>query len=504
MSPSFSGLGVPDSLTRVLARQAIDTPFDVQVAAIPDALAGRDICARAPTGSGKTIAFGIPIIVRTVGSVPKAPTALVLAPTRELAEQIAEELRPLAKAHDLWIMPAYGGTNINRQIDRLKKGVDIMVACPGRLQDLLDRRALTLESVRTVVIDEADRMADMGFLPDVRKILDQTPTDRQTLLFSATLDKDIAELTRNYQSNPVRHEVGPAKPDIKRLQHHFWLVDRSQRVEVASNLIRRQGKTVVFTRTRHGADRAAKQLAREGLEAAVIHGARSQSQRDRALRHFTEGEALVLVATDVAARGIHIDDVECVLHFDPPEDGKAYVHRSGRTARAGASGTVVCFVDKSQRKAVKHLQREIGLELPVVEPDLDGLSGSRPQSENPGSLPSRAKSTKQGQDSNRNGTARKPGSSGAKQSSNRKKTGGKGKSGSGGRGPGKGQKSQGSRAGNGPNRNKSGQRNPKGKSSGSGRGGGRGGASQTPKRGAGRPQSSNKSNRNKGGSGRRR
>ena len=383
LAVTFAELGVPSTVTRVLSRQGINEPFEVQRVAIPDALAGRDICGRAPTGSGKTIAFGIPVIIRTAGSVPKAPSALVLAPTRELAEQIADELRPLARAHDLWVLSAYGGTNINRQIERLKKGVDILVACPGRLQDLLDRKALTLESARTVVIDEADRMADMGFLPDVRRILDLTPSDRQTLLFSATLDKDVAALTRDYQSNPVRHEVGPETPNIQLLQHHFWAVDRTERVNLAVNLIRRAGKTVVFTRTRHGADRAAKQLGREGLEAAVIHGARTQSQRDRALAHFTDGEALVLVATDVAARGIHVDGVECVLHFDPPEDGKAYVHRSGRTARAGASGTVVCFVDKSQRKAVKHIQREAGIDVQVVDPDLDRFGDVQPLKSKP-------------------------------------------------------------------------------------------------------------------------
>ena len=383
LAVTFAELGVPSSVTRVLSRQGINEPFEVQRVAIPDALAGRDICGRAPTGSGKTIAFGIPVIIRTAGSLPKAPSALVLAPTRELAEQIADELRPLARAHDLWVLSAYGGTNINRQIDRLKKGVDILVACPGRLQDLLDRKALTLESARTVVIDEADRMADMGFLPDVRRILDLTPSDRQTLLFSATLDKAVAALTRDYQNNPVRHEVGPETPNIQLLQHHFWAVDRTERVQLAVNLIRRAGKTVVFTRTRHGADRAAKQLGREGLEAAVIHGARTQSQRDRALAHFTDGEALVLVATDVAARGIHVDGVECVLHFDPPEDGKAYVHRSGRTARAGASGTVVCFVDKSQRKAVKHIQREAGIDVQVVDPDLDRFGDVQPLNSKP-------------------------------------------------------------------------------------------------------------------------
>ena len=508
---TFADLGVPSSVTRVLTSQGIDEPFEVQTAAIPDALAGRDICGRAPTGSGKTIAFGIPVIVRTAGSRPKAPSALVLAPTRELAEQIADELRPLAQAHDLWVLSAYGGTNIKRQIDRLNKGVDILVACPGRLQDLLDRKALTLDSARTVVIDEADRMADMGFLPDVRRILDLTPSDRQTLLFSATLDKDVAALTRDYQSDPVRHEVGPETPDIGRLQHHFWSVDRSERVNVAVNLIRRTGKTVVFTRTRHGADRAAKQLGREGLEAAVIHGARSQNQRDRALAHFTDGEALVLVATDVAARGIHVDGVECVLHFDPPEDGKAYVHRSGRTARAGATGTVVCFVDKSQRKAVKQLQREVGIDIQVVDPEMDQFGdarpltpkpqrsgghnqkSSRPQSRKPSGGQNRNKSakgkpqTQNRKDGERNGQHPKPG--GKAKPGNNGKPAGKGKPGNNGKPAGKGKPggkakpgSNGKPAGKG----KPGKRKPvagnKGKSQGAKRGNGYPKSKQNPNR----------------------
>jgi|TARA_B110000196_G_scaffold97926_1_gene85090 superfamily II DNA/RNA helicase len=375
---SFSDLGVPAVIARALSAHGITAPFSIQSATIPDGLAGRDICGRAPTGSGKTIAFGIPLVARTAGSRPKAPAALVLAPTRELAEQIAGELRPMAQALDLWVMAAYGGTNINRQIDRLAKGVDILVACPGRLHDLLDRKALTLGSVSTVVIDEADRMADMGFLPDVRRILDLTNENRQTLLFSATLDGDVAALTRDYQTDPVRHEVGDAAPDVHSMDHYFWSVNRPSRILASVALIRRAGKTVVFTRTRHGADRAAQQLRREGVEAVAIHGGRSQNQRDRALDAFSGGEALALIATDVAARGIHIDNVACVLHFDPPEDEKAYLHRSGRTARAGASGTVVCLVDVSQKKAVKQLQRKLGLDIPITPPTYEGVEITYP------------------------------------------------------------------------------------------------------------------------------
>jgi superfamily II DNA/RNA helicase len=276
-------------------------------------------------------------------------------------------------------MSAYGGTNINRQIQQLAKCVDVVIACPGRLRDLIDRKALTLGDVETVVVDEADRMADMGFLPEVRKLLDLTSSRRQTLLFSATLDGDVATLTRDYQNNPVRHEVGPSTPDVGSMTHFFWEVDRSERVEQATKVIRNSGKTVVFVRTRHGVDRVTKQLKRSGVEAVAIHGARSQSQRDRSLKQFTDGQALALIATDVAARGLHIDDVSCVLHFDPPEDHKAYLHRSGRTARAGATGVVVSFVDRSQHKSVKLLQRKLGLQVPLSKPAFEELSDSSPK-----------------------------------------------------------------------------------------------------------------------------
>jgi len=379
VSTSFIELGVSESLTRVLAKSGIDVPFEIQTATIPDALARRDVCGRAPTGSGKTIAFGIPLIAHTVSSKPRAPRALVLVPTRELAEQIANDLRPLARAKNLWVMSAYGGTNINRQIQQLAKCVDVVIACPGRLRDLIDRKALTLGDVETVVVDEADRMADMGFLPEVRKLLDLTSSKRQTLLFSATLDGDVATLTRDYQNNPVRHEVGPSTPDVGSMTHFFWEVDRSERVEQATKVIRNSGKTVVFVRTRHGVDRVTKQLKRSGVEAVAIHGARSQSQRDRSLKQFTDGQALALIATDVAARGLHIDDVSCVLHFDPPEDHKAYLHRSGRTARAGATGVVVSFVDRSQHKSVKLLQKKLDLQVPLSKPAFEELSDSPPQ-----------------------------------------------------------------------------------------------------------------------------
>jgi superfamily II DNA/RNA helicase len=373
MSTTFVDLGVRANLVRALQDQGIDSPFEIQVATIPDGLAGRDLCGRAPTGSGKTVAFGIPVVERSDKALTKKPASLILAPTRELAEQITNELRPMALAADRSVLAVYGGVNIKPQMSALSRGVDILVACPGRLLDLMNQKAVFLDHVSIVVLDEADRMADMGFLPDVRRILDLTRKDRQTVLFSATLDGDVAVLTRDYQSNPARHEIGPTAPDVNAMVHHFWKVDRTERVAVAVQLIRRAGKTIVFTRTRHGADRAAKQLMREGIEAVPIHGGRSQNQRDRALASFTNGQALALIATDVAARGIHVDEVTCVLHFDPPEDDKAYLHRSGRTARAGATGVVVCFVDSAQHKAVKHLQRDLGLNEPLVAPHYDSI-----------------------------------------------------------------------------------------------------------------------------------
>ena len=368
MKKTFTELGVSAPLCKVLTTRGIKVPFEIQLATIPDAISGRDVCGRAPTGSGKTLAFGIPIITRSTKAHSKKPTSLILAPTRELAEQICTELRPIAKEGGRRISSVYGGVSINRQRQELAKGVDILVACPGRLHDLLRQGALRLDEVTIVVIDEADRMADMGFLPEVKKLLDLTSSQRQTLLFSATLDGDVAILTREYQKNPVRHEIGRKTANIKEMDHNFWSVNRPERVSVASQIILNSGKTMVFTRTRHGADRAAKQLKNAGVEAVSIHGGKSQGQRNKSLDSFSKGQALALVATDVAARGIHVDNVACVLHFDPPEDSKTYVHRSGRTARAGATGAVICFVDQSQHKKVKHMQRELGLDVHINKP----------------------------------------------------------------------------------------------------------------------------------------
>ena len=368
MATTFAALGVPDEIVAVLDRQRIRQPFEVQSASIPDLLNGRDVVGRAPTGSGKTLAFGIPLVAGVDKAEPKRPTALVLAPTRELADQIASDLGPLAEAMGRRVLAVYGGVGLEPQINKLRRGVDILVATPGRLEDLLARRALTLEDATIVVIDEADRMADMGFMPVVKRLLDQTAPKRQTVLYSATLDGDVGKLIQRYQHDPVRHEVGPASPDLKAMEHHFWELPRTDRVPLAASCIATFGPTIIFARTRHGADRLAKQLGRLGVKAVAIHGNRSQSQRTRALDDFTRGKAHALVATDVAARGIHVDGVACVIHFDPVDEDSAYVHRSGRTARAGAHGKVISFVDPAQTKLVRAMMRRLDVPGEITRP----------------------------------------------------------------------------------------------------------------------------------------
>jgi len=368
MATTFAALGVPDEIVAVLDQQRIRQPFEVQAASIPDLLKGRDVVARAPTGSGKTLAFGIPLVTSVRKAEPRRPAALVLAPTRELADQIASDLGPLAEVVGRKILAVYGGVGLEPQINKLKRGIDILVATPGRLEDLIARRALSLDDASIVVIDEADRMADMGFMPVVKRLLDQTAAKRQTVLYSATLDGDVGKLIQRYQHNPVRHEVGPASPDLKAMEHHFWELPRTERVPLAASCIATFGPTIVFARTRHGADRLAKQLGRLGVKAVAIHGNRSQSQRTRALDDFTRGKAHAMVATDVAARGIHVDGVACVIHFDPVDEDSAYVHRSGRTARAGAHGKVISFVDPSQMKDVRAMKRRLDLPGEITKP----------------------------------------------------------------------------------------------------------------------------------------
>ena len=373
MNTSFADLGVPAPIVASLADRGITAPFPIQALTLADTLAGRDVSGKAPTGSGKTLAFGIPLVVNCDRAERRRPRGLVLVPTRELATQVAGELSQLAGRNGPSVEAFFGGVPIPRNARALDRGVDIAVACPGRLADLINQRLIRLDDVDFVVLDEADRMADMGFLPQVRKLLDQCNSTRQTVLFSATLDGDIDVLVRNYQHDPVLHELEVPEEELPDIDHHFWDIDRTQRVSTAAQIIDRMGPTVVFCRTKRGADRVAKQLGSAGVSASAIHGDRSQSQRDRALDDFRAGRAQALVATDVAARGIHVDDVAAVIHFDPPEDPKDYVHRSGRTARAGARGVVVSLVITEKASLVKGLQKSLDLPRGLTDVDLEAL-----------------------------------------------------------------------------------------------------------------------------------
>jgi superfamily II DNA/RNA helicase len=370
----FDQLGLPTAIVKLLHSQGKYDTFPIQAAVIPDAMSGRDVAGRAPTGSGKTLGFGLPLVAGLRDAKARRPVALVLAPTRELAEQIMAELSPFCQAAGHWATSIYGGVGYGNQRKALDRGTELVVACPGRLEDLIQMGAINLADVSTVVIDEADQMADMGFLPAVRRIVGQTAARRQVLLFSATLDGPVAKLVADFQNNPVRHEVGPKGPDMSLADHKFWLVQREQRQQVCADVITKMGSTIVFTRTRHGADRLSKQLGKLGVQAEPIHGGRSQGQRDRALAAFKQGKAAALIATDVAARGIHVNGVNCVIHYDPPAENSTYVHRSGRTARAGESGTVVSLLEGGQKKDATKLQRAIGLNEPLTGPDVDLLT----------------------------------------------------------------------------------------------------------------------------------
>jgi superfamily II DNA/RNA helicase len=369
MSPrSFADLGVPETIHEALTARGVLEPFPIQELALPDALAGRDVCGQAPTGSGKTLAFGIPLAVRVTRAGARRPHGLVLVPTRELAAQVAHELTWLGARRKLRVATCYGGVGFGPQLHALRRGVDVLVACPGRLRDLIERGECHLDDVEVVVLDEADRMADMGFLPEVRRLLDQTPASRQTILYSATLDGTVDALVKRYQDDPCVHRVEADLAVGPPATHHFWRVDEQSRVQVCSAIVRKAGSTIVFCRTRRRADRVARQLGATGLTSAAIHGDRSQRQRDHALAAFTAGRINALVATDVAARGIDVDGVECVVHFDPPADAKDYTHRSGRTARAGAPGLVVSLIGHDQRAAVKQLQRRLSHSVVLSDP----------------------------------------------------------------------------------------------------------------------------------------
>ena len=365
---SFRDLGLRAEFVDALAAQGIDDPFAIQEATIADALAGRDVCGKARTGSGKTLAFGLPMLQTVAAAKPGHPTALVLVPTRELAKQVVDVLSPLGKTIGMRVAAFYGGTSLDKQVRNLSKRIEIAVATPGRMIDLLERGELDLDQVGILVIDEADRMADMGFLPQVEWIMRKVPGEhRQTLLFSATLDREVDVLVRRYMHDPVRHEVEADVESVEDMTHRFLRVHELDRIKVLAAISEGVSRTMVFVRTKRGADRLVSQLKREGVIAGAIHGDLRQSARERALKDFQGGSHVVLVATDVAARGIHVDDVDVVVHFDPPEEHKGYTHRSGRTARAGREGVVVTFVLWNQELDVEKLQRRLGLREPIIE-----------------------------------------------------------------------------------------------------------------------------------------
>ena len=381
--PTFAELGVDPSLVAALAAAGIERPFPIQALTVADALAGRDVCGKAKTGSGKTLAFGLPLLMRAPAGESKRPGGLVLVPTRELALQVTEVLGPLAGAIGRNVAAVYGGADLEQQTKVARKGVDVVVATPGRLIDLVDRNAISLEAVGTLVLDEADRMADMGFLPQVEWLL-RHMSPSQTLLFSATLDAAVNQLVTRYLRDPVLHEVASAQPTVDEMEHRFLKVHHMDKARVVAAIVRGGQKTIVFVRTKRGVDRLVDDLRADGVRAAPIHGDLRQGQREKALADFAAGRLPALVATDVAARGLDIEGVDLVVHYDPPEDHKAYLHRSGRTARAGERGIVVTLVLWDEELAVERLQRRVGLRLPMVEvfsndPRLADLAGWRPE-----------------------------------------------------------------------------------------------------------------------------
>jgi superfamily II DNA/RNA helicase len=381
----FGALGLPGALVAALRREGITEPFPIQAATIPDALAGRDVLGRGQTGSGKTLAFGLPLLARMAASGrsrPHHPKALILVPTRELAMQVNDVLTPLAKALGLFTKTAFGGAPYSTQIYALERGVDVLVATPGRLADLIERGVCSLDAVEIAVLDEADQMADLGFLPDVTALLAQTPVGGQRLLFSATLDGDIDTLVRRFLREPVTHELQPATATVDTMDHHALLVPPAEKFDILASIANRPGRTILFVRTQLAVDRLTDQLADVGVRAGALHGGKTQRVRTRTLAEFKEGRIDVLVATNVAARGIHVDDVSLVVHVDPPNDAKDYLHRAGRTARAGQSGTVVTLVLPRQRRSTFTMLERAGVvatRTPVTAtaPELTAVTGAR-------------------------------------------------------------------------------------------------------------------------------
>ncbi|WP_245818604.1 DEAD/DEAH box helicase [Haloechinothrix alba] len=368
-SSSFADFALPKPLLETLRRTGIESPFPIQTATLPDALAGRDVLGRAQTGSGKTLAFGLALLTRLHQARQRdgrpgkrSPRGLVLVPTRELAMQVSEALQPLGKAAGLHCATIVGGMSFQRQSLALERGADLVIATPGRLADHTRQGTCSLSEVAFVTLDEADQMADMGFLPQVTEILRMTPSDGQRMLFSASLDGEVATLVRDHLSNPREHSVAPATAGVTTMEHHVFTVEQRDKHAVTSQIAARDGRTIMFVRTKHHADRVAEKLRSDGVPAVALHGGKTQGQRNRVLAAFRAGAATTLVATDVAARGIHVDNVSLVLHIDPPGDAKDYLHRAGRTARAGESGTVATLVTPQQRRAARRIISGAGVQ----------------------------------------------------------------------------------------------------------------------------------------------
>jgi superfamily II DNA/RNA helicase len=382
---TFRELGLPAEIVRVLTRDGISTPFEIQAATIPDALAGRDVLGRGQTGSGKTLAFGLPLIARIARggrALPHQPRGLILVPTRELAMQVADALTPAGRAMGVFLKTAVGGVPYDRQIDALRRGVEVIVATPGRLGDLINRGVCSLDAVEITVLDEADQMADMGFLPEVTELLAKTPANAQRLLFSATLDGDVDELVKRFMHDPATHSTDPAEASVSTMDHHMLVIPPPEKFPITAAIANRRGKTIVFARTQMGVDRLVEQLAAVGVRAGALHGGKTQRVRTRTLAEFREGRTNVLVATDVAARGIHVDGISLVVHVDPPKDSKDYLHRAGRTARAGESGGVVTLVLPKQRRSTQTMIAKAGVDPAEVRvrlgsPRLEEITGAR-------------------------------------------------------------------------------------------------------------------------------
>jgi len=367
VTTTFRDLGVSAELVDALAASGITEPFAIQAMTVADGLAGCDVLGKAKTGSGKTLAFGLPLLDRVGRAEPRRPRGLVLTPTRELANQVKDVLAPLGRAKQLRVKAFYGGVGMDPQVEALRRGVDVVIGTPGRLIDLMERGELSFAAVEMLVLDEADRMADMGFLPQVQKILHRVESEHQTMLFSATLDRGVDRLVARYMNDPVSHEVESKEETVEEMHHRFLLVHQMDKVKVTAAIARGVDRTLVFCRTKRGADRLVEQLNRERVRAGAIHGDLRQAARERALQDFSSGKLPVLVATDVAARGIHVDGVDVVVHYDPPEDHKAYLHRSGRTARAGEAGVAVLLSLWNQENEVRVIQRRLRLDQPIVE-----------------------------------------------------------------------------------------------------------------------------------------